>query len=356
MERKNTDVIILGAGLAGLTLAYRFKKHGIKALVLESRDRIGGRIHTIIKDKTTLELGATWFADKHINLLDLLNELGLEKVEQEYGKYGVYELANNEKQLFELPPQPEATYRLKGGTYKLIHALNKSLEQEQLMLNQRVQSISFNGEVFNIFTNDTSYKSQYLISTLPLNLMANQIEFTPALPQNLTNLARQTHTWMGESIKVGFFSTSPFWLEKEIGTVYSQKGPITELYDHSNEHGYALKGFIHDSFMSLPKNEREKAVRAQLTNLFGEENISSGTYVDTAWRDEKETYQNYQKPVAPHQNNGNPALRELLFSNKMLLAGSETAPTFPGYMDGAVEAANIAADKFIKQMVSGVVS
>jgi len=347
VEKQSREVIILGAGLAGLTLAYQLKKQGINALILESRNRIGGRIHTIEQDGATLELGATWFADKHVNLLSLLDELGIDKFDQAYGKIGVYELAHGEKQLFELPQQPEATYRVKGGTSAIIESLASKLDKDQIALNQKVELVSFDGDAFQISTNNNSFKSSFLVSTLPPNLTVSQIQFKPALPDYLIELAQKTHTWMGESIKVGFFSPTPFWMEKGIGTVYSQRGPITELYDHSNENGFALKGFIHDGFVTLPKDERERAVRQQLSNLFGEENIAKGTYTDTAWKEEKDTYANYPQFVVPHQNNGNSQLRKGIFNDRMLLAGSETAPSFPGYMDGAVEAAISTSKKII---------
>ena len=41
------DIIILGAGLTGLTLAKILQDQGKDFLVLEARDRIGGRIHTM---------------------------------------------------------------------------------------------------------------------------------------------------------------------------------------------------------------------------------------------------------------------------------------------------------------------
>lgn len=124
------------------------------------------------------------------------------------------------------------------------------------------------------------------------------------------------------------------------------------MYDHSNEYGFALKGFIHDSFVALSKAEREKAVRAQLTNLFGEENIKSGIYADTAWKQEDKTYTDYAQPVAPHQNNGHTSLRSTIFNGQFIMAGSETAPSYPGYMDGAIEAANLTAKKVLSTLNS----
>ena len=54
------NVIILGAGIAGLEAAHYLQEHGITSyIILEARDRVGGRAHTISPWKnSTLELGA----------------------------------------------------------------------------------------------------------------------------------------------------------------------------------------------------------------------------------------------------------------------------------------------------------
>lgn len=56
-----TSVIIIGAGVAGLTAAQRLKAAGFEVKVLEARDRVGGRVHTSTNSAgTTLDLGAGW--------------------------------------------------------------------------------------------------------------------------------------------------------------------------------------------------------------------------------------------------------------------------------------------------------
>src|SRR5689334_3925114 len=51
LGRRNTSgpgrVIVVGAGLAGLTAAYELGRAGFDVTVLEARDRIGGRVYTI---------------------------------------------------------------------------------------------------------------------------------------------------------------------------------------------------------------------------------------------------------------------------------------------------------------------
>ncbi len=83
MNENRHNIIIIGAGLSGLTLGYLLSKENIQATVLEASPRIGGRIQTVLgKNQTPLELGATWFSDMHLKLISLLEELGLNKFPQ----------------------------------------------------------------------------------------------------------------------------------------------------------------------------------------------------------------------------------------------------------------------------------
>ena len=55
------DVVVIGAGLAGLTVARQLQDAGHKVTVLEGRDRIGGRIHTSdLWPDLPMDLGASW--------------------------------------------------------------------------------------------------------------------------------------------------------------------------------------------------------------------------------------------------------------------------------------------------------
>src|ERR1700722_9747647 len=62
------DVAIIGAGAAGLGAAHALENSGLSVIVLEARDRVGGRAHTIMAAPgVTFDLGCGWLhsADKN---------------------------------------------------------------------------------------------------------------------------------------------------------------------------------------------------------------------------------------------------------------------------------------------------
>lgn len=59
-ETRTVDVIVIGAGFAGLVAARELGHAGREVLVLEARDRVGGRVWTDLRLGHELELGGTW--------------------------------------------------------------------------------------------------------------------------------------------------------------------------------------------------------------------------------------------------------------------------------------------------------
>ncbi|MGH2954359.1 MAG: flavin monoamine oxidase family protein [Solirubrobacterales bacterium] len=79
MERREADVVVVGAGLAGLAAARRLRASGREVVVLEARDRVGGRVvNEPIGDGRVVELGAQWVGPTQDRILELIAELGLE--------------------------------------------------------------------------------------------------------------------------------------------------------------------------------------------------------------------------------------------------------------------------------------
>ena len=79
MERQDADVVVVGAGLAGLAAARDLRAAGRDVIVLEARDRVGGRtLNEPIGDGKVVEIGAQWVGPTQDRVLKLIDELGLE--------------------------------------------------------------------------------------------------------------------------------------------------------------------------------------------------------------------------------------------------------------------------------------
>jgi polyamine oxidase len=70
----DADVVVIGAGMAGLTAARRLADAGRSVVVVEARDRIGGRIHTDRSLGFAAEIGANWIHGRDGNPLVALGE------------------------------------------------------------------------------------------------------------------------------------------------------------------------------------------------------------------------------------------------------------------------------------------
>lgn len=60
MNNQFFDTVVIGAGVSGLTAATLLRQEGQSVVVLEARDRVGGRLHTERVNGFTTDLGASW--------------------------------------------------------------------------------------------------------------------------------------------------------------------------------------------------------------------------------------------------------------------------------------------------------
>ncbi|MGA9586363.1 MAG: NAD(P)/FAD-dependent oxidoreductase [Terracidiphilus sp.] len=78
MKDRSKRILVIGAGMAGLTAARQLAEAGLKVMVLEARDRVGGRILTLREEGEILELGAEFIHGQPPELWALIREAGLE--------------------------------------------------------------------------------------------------------------------------------------------------------------------------------------------------------------------------------------------------------------------------------------
>ena len=82
------DVIVVGAGVAGLAAARDLTDAGKRVVVLEARDRIGGRLHTERESGRITDLGASWIHGiENSPVYEATNSFGMRPVEFTLGSY-----------------------------------------------------------------------------------------------------------------------------------------------------------------------------------------------------------------------------------------------------------------------------
>lgn len=75
--QSKVDVVIVGAGLAGLQTACLLQRAGLSVQVLEARDRVGGRLFTESASGCSIDLGGQWAGPQQYRLLSLADSLGI---------------------------------------------------------------------------------------------------------------------------------------------------------------------------------------------------------------------------------------------------------------------------------------
>jgi len=177
-------VLIIGAGLSGLSTAYALRNSNFDVEILEARPRLGGRIFTVEKENSQLEMGATWFGPQHTSLIQLIKELNIPFKTQDNGAEAVYDFrpkGNIER--FQIPSQGTATYKFNHGTSHLIETLAEA-SGAKIHFDEVVDSISVD-ESIKVSTSTSVFEADYLVLSIPTQVISDSIEFKPKLSETV---------------------------------------------------------------------------------------------------------------------------------------------------------------------------
>ena len=362
-------VLIIGAGLAGLTAARVLLAAGVPVRVLEARDRVGGRTWAIpalpdTGEEGLLDLGATWGWNHHPHLMQLLDELGIRPFEQPSVGATAYQTPQG---VHRLPhPSGSAGYlRFAGGAAVLGRTLAGQLPAGSLELNTRVTRLCRlpSGQGIEVRAvqgeNPRTYAAAAVVLALPPRLVAHSLAFEPALPASLLATLREVPTWMSHAMKSVVVYAEPFWRAQGwSGFAVSQLGPLTEVHDASPVGGSpgVLFGFFaaQHPLRAAPLAARRAAVLAQLQQLFGELAGAPLAYHEWDWaRDPLTSAPGDEQPPASVPLQGPALLRQPAWAGTLHWAGAETSASEWGRLDGAVESGRRAAAQVLRQLAGG---
>ncbi len=353
-------VVIVGGGLAGLLSARLLQRAGIDFLLLEARDRLGGRILTV--DATGqpavdgFDLGPSWFwPAMQPGMEALVQELGLASFPQFDAGDFLFQRSRAEPPVrYPGMTQEPRSMRLAGGTGALIEALAAQLPTSSLQLGQRVTRVERRGSGLDVGCVDPQgYERQVqaaqLVLALPPRLLAASVSFAPALDAETSRRWRATPTWMAPHAKFFAVYETPFWRAAGLsGGAQSLVGPMGEIHDATSASGRAaLFGFVGVAAAQRARVGRDALMGAavrQLEQLFGAPAGQPSATLLQDWATDPLTATADDQIAGGHPE---PAAEPWItgaWQDCIVLAGSETSAVAPGYLAGAVHAAQSAVE------------
>lgn len=219
------SVIIVGAGISGLIAAYELSRVGHQVVVLEARERNGGRVNTLrspFSEGEFAEAGASRIPSNHSLTISYSNhfDLVMDRFYPDSGNYfnlvGDTATFIDNSQYINSPPWPGSVNRssytkIRGGMSNLPNAFASFLGND-IVYSQPVSLIVQDDNGVSVTTEDGSvYFADRVLCTVPLPVLSN-IDFSPALSSQKIEASTGGYHYTDSSRLFTQFS-SRFWTD-----------------------------------------------------------------------------------------------------------------------------------------------
>jgi monoamine oxidase len=241
--------------------------------------------------------------------------------------------------------------RFVGGAQLVAERLASKLPDGALRTGMPVRRLVTRDGVVEIGTDGGTVSARRVIVALSPPLAARLV-YDPALPGSRDQLTQRMA--LGTVIKCVAVYPRAFWRARGFsGQVLSDEGPVHVTFDASGATGTPgqLMGFIEAGparrVAELPAAERRRQALECFARYFGDEARHPVHYVDKVWADDEWARGCYVANMAPGAwTDFGPHLRRPI--GRIHWAGTETATEWNGYIDGAIQAGERAADEVLR--------
>ncbi|MEM8862158.1 MAG: NAD(P)/FAD-dependent oxidoreductase [Chloroflexota bacterium] len=342
------NIIIVGAGLSGLTAAWQLHQAGHNVKLLEARNRVGGRAWTLPESGAAdCEMGPSWFWRGQPLVASLLDRFNIPYFEQYADGMVLFQQPDGRVGPAPIDSPMAGSLRIDGGISKLTRAIAQELNAADLLLEHEVSAIQLKGGVVEV--NGTNQDGAFSLTAdrvalaIPPRLGA-AITINPVLPQPAVHALNNTPTWMAGHAKFFALYNEPFWRPKGLcGTAISRRGPLAEIHDASPNSGevFSLFGFVGIDAARRAAAGRDLLIEAildQLVQIYGAEAGNPTQTFLQDWTTESFTAGAAdQAPQTHHPQYGLDLDLGEAWHNKLAFISSETSFTNGGLIEGALE-------------------